>query len=362
MHELKIESLASTGLGVARIKEEGFNRAIFVPFTCPGDVVRARITERKKKYYVGETVELVSKSPDRVPIRCKHFGICGSCDLLHIKYKKQVEFKREFVRYILRDVYNGKIDTITGNPDFYRSRIRVFSDGKNAGWKKYRSNEVVNVEECRIIGQSLLPELGKLRGKAGEYVLFEDAGIWNAASKDNFVWSYGLNGQKIFFSPSCFIQGNVCLNENLVNLVAGEVKKTSPRSVLELFSGVGNFSSQIKGCRVTCVEGNRLSSHFGKINAGHCEHINQDVYKFLEKNKDRYDVVLLDPPREGISEGHERRIAEITERIIYVSCDAEALKNNLRRLREFEIENLWLVDMFPHTHHVELVAVLGKKK
>ncbi|HLC65815.1 MAG TPA: TRAM domain-containing protein [Candidatus Nanoarchaeia archaeon] len=373
MYEITIESLASTGLGVGRVTEDGFTRAVFVPFSCPGDTIRVKINERKKKYYTGEIAEILKESPFRQPIRCRHFGVCGGCDLLHIKYDKQVEMKREFLKFIFKDYYNGEIKTIVGNPDYYRDKARIHSDRKNAGWKKFRSDEIVNVEECMLVNPSLLAEFEKLRGSKGEYVLVADENgvtTWNIkqeltmkdAEDGNYVCSYMLKGQKILFSASCFIQSNSKLNEKLVNIVVDEIRKENPKEMLELFSGVGNFSSQIDFCKVTCVEGDKISSYFGKINARHCTHMNQDVYKFLEANRQKYDVVLLDPPRGGIADEYAKIISEMADTIIYVSCDANALKGNLKEMNGFRLERLWLVDMFPHTHHVEIVAVLKRNK
>lgn len=369
---LTIESLASTGLGVGRIQEGKFTRAVFVPFTCPGDSVKVKIIEQKKKYYMGELVKVITPSLSRVPIRCKHFGVCGSCDLLHIHYDKEVEMKKAFLQYMFKEFYSGDISVLSGSPDFYRQKIRVHAENGKVGWKKYRSNDLINVEECYLIHQPLLPEMRTLQKEEGEFYLVDRGdSVVIADSSDEItledvkkkkvpICSYVLNGQNILFAPSCFIQNNAEVNEKTVNVVARIFEAEKPTTALELFSGIGNFSSHIKNCRMTCVEGDEMSSYFATMNAPTHHHVHEEVYEFLEKNKKTYDIVLLDPPREGLREGFEEKIASITDTIVFISCNPSVLKESLKKMKEFEVKQMIFADMFPRTHHVEIVVLLRK--
>ena len=93
--ELKIESLNSEGMGVARV-EEGF--VVFCKDALPGDEVLAQVRKVKKNYAEAVVKSIVKESPYRVKPRCKHFGVCGGCKVQNYDYGKQVEFKTEVVR------------------------------------------------------------------------------------------------------------------------------------------------------------------------------------------------------------------------------------------------------------------------
>ncbi|RME77560.1 class I SAM-dependent RNA methyltransferase [Candidatus Woesearchaeota archaeon] len=371
-HTITIQSLASTGKGVGTIEVDGHKRPVFVPFTCPGDRVKVKITKEHKKYYEAEIVTVVKESHLRTPIRCKHFLTCGGCNLLHMDYEAQVEYKKRFLEFMFKPYYEKEIKVITGEPDFYRDKIKIFSDQGAVGFKKAKSDEVVDVEECYLINQDFIEQFDQFAKVPGEYVLTADnegIAIWD--KRDNItikaieeglapVCTYTLKGKEISYTPSCFIQANTQLNERLVEEVVSLIEKENARTVLELFSGIGNFSSQITA-NITCVEGDAVSYFFAKHNAPHAKNIFKDVYAYLdEEAKGQYDVVLIDPPRTGITKGYEEKLAQLTNNIIYVSCSPQDLKRNIKEFSKlgFRVDQLIFVDMFPHTHHVELICVL----
>ncbi len=89
-----IESVEITGIGaegraVARVD----NMVLFVPGMVPGDVADIRVKRKRRRYYEGEMVRLISPSSDRVVPRCSHFGICGGCKWQHMDYSLQLKHK-----------------------------------------------------------------------------------------------------------------------------------------------------------------------------------------------------------------------------------------------------------------------------
>lgn len=373
--ELNIISLAQTGSGVGTIEVDGHKRSVFIPFTCPGDRVKAKIIETHKKYYNAQLIEILKPSHLRTDVRCKHFEKCGGCNLLHIDYEAQVEYKKRLIAYTFKDFYNKEITTITGDPDFYRKKVRVFSDHEKVGFKKSKSNTVVDVKECYVMDKAFLQELHKFKKVPGEYILVsDDDGIAVLDTKDKVtinlieqdktpVAHYKLNGQDIVFSPGCFVQANTKLNEKLVNHVVSLTQKSSAKTILELFSGIGNFASQLKGT-VKCIEGDAVSYFFSKHNAKNAKSVHKDVYAYVDEELNgHYDLILMDPPRDGLNKGYAQKLAKVTDTFIYVSCSPQSLKENLKEFVKlgFELSDLTLVDMFPHTQHVELVALITRK-
>ncbi len=86
MIDLKIENLVQGGRGVGRTE----GKAVFVPYTLPGEMIRCQVTRDKKKYSEAELVEVLEPSPQRqVPV-CPVFTECGGCQWQHLSYPQQL--------------------------------------------------------------------------------------------------------------------------------------------------------------------------------------------------------------------------------------------------------------------------------
>ena len=91
MEIIKIDSLAYKGYGVGRIN----SKVVFVGYACPGDTLKIEIYDEHKNYAFGRIVEIINPSPKRIAPICKHFGVCGGCDYLHIPYEEELYWKTE---------------------------------------------------------------------------------------------------------------------------------------------------------------------------------------------------------------------------------------------------------------------------
>jgi 23S rRNA (uracil1939-C5)-methyltransferase len=98
--ELHIDRVAFGGQGIAR--SDGL--VIFVKGAVPGDRVRALILRKKKAYAEGKIQELLAPSSDRVEAPCPYFGVCGGCQWQHVKYERQIEYKRAHVEEALSHI------------------------------------------------------------------------------------------------------------------------------------------------------------------------------------------------------------------------------------------------------------------
>ncbi|HKJ33423.1 MAG TPA: 23S rRNA (uracil(1939)-C(5))-methyltransferase RlmD [Balneolales bacterium] len=107
---LRIDSAAFKGKGVGRID----NIAIFVQNTTPGDLVKARIIKKKKKYREAKLLEVLEPGEKRIPPKCKHADICGGCSWQHIPYDYQLEIKRDQVTDHLQRI--GGFKDLMPNP------------------------------------------------------------------------------------------------------------------------------------------------------------------------------------------------------------------------------------------------------
>jgi 23S rRNA (uracil1939-C5)-methyltransferase len=128
--ELHIDRIAFGGQGVARA--EGF--VVFVKGAVPGDTVKALLTRKKTDFAEARVVEVVSPSPDRVDAPCPYFGTCGGCQWQHVRYNRQIEYKRGLVEEAMARI--GGLsgvpvhDTIRSEKAFgYRNKMEFsFSD------------------------------------------------------------------------------------------------------------------------------------------------------------------------------------------------------------------------------------------
>ena len=91
--KVEIVDVSHDGLGVAKV--DGYT--LFVDEALPGEKILAEITEMGKNYGFAKNAGVVHKSPYRVKPICSHFGTCGGCELMHLDYKQQLQYKKKMV-------------------------------------------------------------------------------------------------------------------------------------------------------------------------------------------------------------------------------------------------------------------------
>ena len=126
---LRIEKMVYGGSGLSH-EAEGVDagRAVFVPFTLPGEVVEARLTEERGGFGEAALVRVVEGSADRVGPGCVHFGDCGGCHYQHVAYGAQLEVKRGILLETLERaglISLPEVRVHSGGAWKYRNRIRL---------------------------------------------------------------------------------------------------------------------------------------------------------------------------------------------------------------------------------------------
>ncbi len=186
--------------------------------------------------------------------------------------------------------------------------------------------------------------------------------------------NYTVGDETYWISRGGFFQVNRFLIPELVKLVTTD-EHGAPRTgriAWDLFSGVGLFSRILARHfeHVTAVESNPtavadLTAAFKKLGPQH-RAVNETTLAFLEKSltqRDRPDLIVLDPPRAGAGLEACALIARLAPpEIVYVSCDPTTLARDLAALQpHYRIDHLHLIDLFPQTFHLETVAILRRK-
>lgn len=158
----------------------------------------------------------------------------------------------------------------------------------------------------------------------------------------------------------------------MINFVLEHAKTTSQSEVLDLFCGMGNFAIPLafQAKSVTGIEGQASSIRMAKENSRKAELGNTsfikgnsfELTKQLAREDRRYEVVLVDPPRQGIAQLIPSLVKIAADQIIYISCDPATLVRDLALLRHhgFRAQKIQPFDMFPQTHHIESVTLLEK--
>src|SRR5258707_6337656 len=156
--KLQIERAVYGGAGLAHETEgEGAGKAVFVPFTLPGEIVEARLLELKNGFAVASLLQALTAAEERVPPRCDHFGQCGGCQYQHAAYPAQVQMKVAILQETLERAELTAVPDIqmhTGEPWAYRNRTRLrvaaLEKTLRVGYSGRGSNEFFAIHECPI--------------------------------------------------------------------------------------------------------------------------------------------------------------------------------------------------------------------
>jgi len=215
------------------------------------------------------------------------------------------------------------------------------------------------------ISKPFLKEVSKLPFKGigiyrGEYLDWKRLKVYG-----NWETTPKVGKYEYTLSPDCFIQPNRYLWEEFLSLL--KPLRRHKRAV-ELHAGIGFFTLPLSQF-VEELESSDISGEsfkFRELNtrrfaAGKVKNLLSDAYKHLKRAKD-FSLLLVDPPRGGLTEPVVREILKKEpEEIIYISCNLESLRKDIKLLREkYEIVKSALVDQFPNTYHVESVLHLRK--
>lgn len=170
-----------------------------------------------------------------------------------------------------------------------------------------------------------------------------------------------------------FCQVNLGQNINLIATVLGFCRVGPTDRVLDLYCGMGNFAIPLamKAMEVVGIEGQGSAIRSAAKNAGAAGLDNTRFRKSpiheacteLIAGGEKFDCVVIDPPRQGAPDLAARLATLTRDRLIYISCDPATLVRDLADLCDhgFSIAKIQPVDMFPQTHHIETVVLLNRK-
>jgi 23S rRNA (uracil1939-C5)-methyltransferase len=188
----------------------------------------------------------------------------------------------------------------------------------------------------------------------------------------NFTISLNQWGEKSVLrlrtSPESFFQVNLRQNEKLIQTVLEFSDVNEGERVLDLYAGVGNFTLPlaIASKEVWGIEESRGAVEDARFNAErngikNCNFIHGRVEDILKHwRRERPDLIILDPPRTGCKAVLDQVVRLKPNKIVYTSCEPTTFARDLRLFSErgYRLQRLALIDMFPQTYHMEVVALL----
>jgi 23S rRNA (uracil1939-C5)-methyltransferase len=382
--ELELTGMAHGGSAVGRHN----GRAIFVPYTIPGERIRARITQDKSRFAYAEALEVLDASDLRVVPPCPHFGPgrCGGCHWQHIGYAAQLKFKQQIVAEQLARI-GGLPDvpvhpTIPSPDPWYdRSNVtfHVTRDGR-LGFVSTDNRTLIPIEECHITRPELLDMFAELKAQnftPGERIRLQvgtDGGERLIAAGKKVLTEtgsvhYTIKEHRFRVSAGSFFQVNLPQAEVLVDLVFGRLPLQGNERVLDLYSGIGLFTAFLAGraAHVTAIESYPPAVEDARANLAdfnNVELLEGMVEDMLGRLTGQYDAAVTDPPRAGMDNAALDALMKHAPRLIaYISCDPATLARDVRRLSNsgYRLLDVQPVDMFPQTYHIEAVAALVKE-
>lgn len=372
-HTVDVGNIAHGGFCIARVPVGEDSRVVFVRHALPGERVVVELTEGTEgdRFWRGDAVEVLTPSKDRVEAPCPVAGpgLCGGCDFQHVRPQAQRELKASVVREQLTRI--GRlaaddplvaglvVEDCSGGDKLLKAGLRwrtrttfvgLPGAAGRKGLRKYRSNDVVEVEDCLITAVST--------GESGLVTRTVEAAAGTRdfqVAADGF-WQVHPNAPRV-----------------LVDAVLEQLQPQPGEKALDLYAGVGLFAAYLSDAvgergKVVAIEGDAGAVQNAKRNLGPWRHASAtagSVAEVLKESFDEpFDLVVLDPPREGAKQAVVAQVVDRAPRAVsYVACDPAALARDVALFEEFgyQLTALRAFDLFPMTHHVECVAQFTRR-
>lgn len=401
-------SSESTGSLVVRVAAHGdglTEDGRHAAFAAPGDLVAQDGS--------------ITPGPHHAVPPCRHFPECGGCQLQHLDEAALSDFVRDRVLNALdsQNIVAGEVAPVHLSPPRSRRRAVLHAingpKGPRIGFTKERTHHVVDMQQCEVIDPRLFAMVAPLRGLlakrlpkgAGAQIILAiaDQGVDIAIKGARFE---GLEGHDAIID---FAQAHelarICLDEGYgpeprweprpVTISFGQVTVPLPpgaflqatqdgeaallagvrdavgdaASIADLFAGIGTFAlSMGSGRRVYAAEADRAA--IDSLKAGtdaarlHAVAEHRDLFRrpLETKELDRFDAVILDPPRAGAREQVIRLADAKASRVAYVSCNPASFAKDAVRLIEggYRLTKITPVGQFRWSTHVELIAAFDR--
>ena len=410
------------GQGIAKVN----NLVIFVKGMIIDEEADIKIIAEKKNYAFGIIDKLIVESPYRIKSNCPISYKCGGCDYRHINYDYGLKLKKNVLintlkNYQIKDIIGDE------NPYYYRNKVQIPVKDHQMGFYRKFSNDVVVFDDCLIeskIANEIISDLKVelVNRKIDKY--FRHILIKHAQGTDEIMVGFIVNNFNIDLSEIVSLLTNkhkniksiiLNLNDKDTNVILGNEEKviygndyindifdgikiklslksfyqvnykqmlklyakikefsnvTKNDNVLDLYCGIGTISlylaryaKHVTGIEIVESAIKNAIDNAKTNNMNNVDFVLSDASKKMDKYIEGKDLVVVDPPRKGLSnELINSLINSNVNKIVYVSCNPATLARDLDLLSStYGVGDIQPVDMFPWTVHVECVVGMQRK-
>lgn len=388
-YEVIINDEDDIGNGITRID----NFVVFVPYALKDEKISIRITKVNKRFATGKIEKIITKSDRRECVKCKCFNECGGCSFLHLSFFEEKKKKINFINKL----FNTNIkEILTKNEYNYRNKATFHVKDGKVGYYSESTNDLVEFDNCLLLDDRInevysilkninlsgISEVVVRTSKNSVMVIFK-------GEKEDFNYDELINNIKIdsIYLNNKLLYGSAYIIEELDNIkysiypnaffqvntenmkiMYDKVKEYAGRGdkLLDLYCGTGTIGIYLKDNfrEVTGIEVNKEAILNANINRGlnNLTGINFICGDASIAKNNNYDVIVVDPPRSGLS----KKVIDFLNKsnaktIVYVSCNPKTLKRDLDLLDKYNMTKLECINMFNKTKHCEVITALERK-
>lgn len=381
---IKIERYDQNGVGLGfynKIPVLIFNSII-------GEKIEVSVDKIFPEKIIAKNISIKEPSKKRVEILCKNFGSCTGCQWLHIKYTDQLEMKKEIVINNLNknELFFDQLvgNTIPSEKKFYyrnhgRFSVRKNDEKEEMGFVNFLDRKWTNITHCKIMNRTINDKMEALQNNLFEKTQVSIRG--SDVTKSYLIQPKFENleietGQKYYkekifnnfyqvASPS-FFQVNISQVEKIFNELFDSNVFFKDQLAVDAYCGVGTFTCLISPFvkKVYGIEESASAIIDAKENSKkfkNIEYIQGKTEEVLLDIQEKIDILLLDPPRIGCDDKVLEMIDEIKPKtVLLISCSPENFAVDISKLvnLSYKVRKIIPFDMFPQTHHVEIVGLL----
>ena len=386
IYEVIIESVDDIGNGVTRIN----NIVVFVPYTLSNEKVKIKIVSISKRFAVGKVIEFITKSDKRCEVKCNCYNECGGCNFLHINFNDELSIKINYINKL----FNTNINTVLTNNEYnYRNKATFhIKDGK-IGYYSEKTNNIIEINNCLLLDNRINDIYNYLKEhelstiseviirvttkdimivfKGEKYDINDIINHFNITSiylNDKLIYGESyiieeIDNIKYSIYPDSFFQ----VNKDNMKIMYDKTREYAGygNNLLDLYCGTGTIGIYLKDNfkHIDGIEINKDSIKNANINKkiNNIDNINFVCGDASIAKNNNYDVIIVDPPRSGLSNKVINFLDKSnSKRIVYISCNPKTLKRDIDLLKNYKMIKLEIINMFNKTKHIECITLLEK--
>jgi len=378
-----VDKLVAGGEGLARFAD---GRIVFLPGVIAGESVRAEIVDSQRDFARARVVAIEVPSDKRREPPCPRVAEgCGGCDWQHIDRHAQGAFKRAIVTEAYARTGKMEIEPLLRriSDGARRTTVRVASEGVGCGFRLSGSHEVVTTESCMVAHDAINALLAApLLDGAGEVTIRTGARTGETAAwchegrlVDGLAVRTGRNaritevvdGRRYEVSMESFFQSSPEAAELIIDSVRRRLDRVGATGgvLVDAYGGVGLFALAFaeRFDEMVLVEESRSACRDAVRNLDDTATVIENV-RLEQWEAVPASTVIADPSRQGLGKQGARSLVETgAANIVLVSCDPVAAARDARYLVDagWDLVESEVLDIFPETHHVEVVAAFARR-